>query len=179
MDALDGSSKVLAQTAGAVHVVAAAAQLATGPVIALAITAAAEATVAAIASYAAVGSLRGVSLETRRHALGYVIARLEDEKLCDPLLGHAWRLAVGAHRSEFRVRWARGAARVVAGSAVARIVRKRTLKRTLGGFLKMAALADLLRGPARARSAHRFVLRARHHARAFAETTAMRAEAVP
>jgi hypothetical protein len=154
--------------AGAVRTVASVAQIATGPALGVAIAAVSEAAIAAIASYAAVDSLGDAHSARRSHALAYVIARLEDEELCDPLLADAWRFAVGARDPVLRVDSATTAVRAAAGVAVRRAVRKNAL----GKVLKLTVVADLARAPQRAREAHRLVARARHHARAFAEANA-------
>jgi hypothetical protein len=158
--------------AGAVRALAAATQLATGPGTALAIAAVSGASIAAIASYAAVRALGDAPSEQRRHALAYVIARVEDEELCDPLLAETWRFAIGARPRAFRTELTGTAVRMAAGAALTRGARKSALAK----ISKVAMLVDLVRAPERARKAHRLVARARHHARAFAASIAARAE---
>lgn len=155
--------------AGAVRTVASAAQLATGPVVGLVIGAVSDAAIAAIASHAAVCAIGDAPPEERARALACVIARIEEERLCDPLLASAWRLAIGARRGAFRAEWAVGAVCVAAGAAVARAVRK---KKTFAKFLRVATVVEIAHVAERVRRAHQLVARARHHARAFADGTA-------
>jgi hypothetical protein len=155
-------------TAGAVRAVAAAAQIATGPAAALAIAAASEATVAAVASYVAVRALGDTPAHRRRHALAYVVARVEREELCSPLLADAWLFAIGATRPAARRAWVTSAARLAAGAAASRAVRKLAFAK----LLKVVSIAEVVRMPERARKARELVGRARHHARVFAETAA-------
>jgi hypothetical protein len=157
-------------TAGVVRTFASAAQIATGPAAALAIAAASEAAVHALASWAALESLGEADEEERRRALAFVIARIEDEALCDPMTADVWRFAVGAHDGALRSESMGGAARVVAGAAVAGVVRKKTLAK----LLKFGSVIDLVHAPGRARRAHRLVARARHHARVFADACRVR-----
>jgi hypothetical protein len=149
--------------AGAVRSVASAAQLATGPVAAIAIEALSDAAIAAIASHTAVRALGDAPSEERSRALACVIARIEEERLCDPLLAHAWRFAVGARRGASRAEWAVLVVRVAAGAAVARVARKKALRR----LFRVATVVEIARVPHRARRAHQLVARARHHARAY------------
>jgi hypothetical protein len=149
--------------AGAVRTVASTAQLATGPVVAIAIEALSEAAIAAIASHTAIRVLGDAPPEERSRALASVIARIEEERLCHPVLAHAWRWAVGARRGAYRAEWAVVAVRVVAGAAVAHVTRKRAFAKVF----RFATIAEIVRVPHRARRAHRLVARARHHAHAY------------
>jgi hypothetical protein len=155
-------------TAGVLRTVASAAQLVTGPWVGLAIAAVSEAGIAAIASHAAVSAMGDdAPPQRRKEALAYVIAQVEYEELCEPLVAHAWRFAAGiasgARRDAFPAEWARPAAGAVAGAAVARALRKNAV----GRVLRIALLADLVRVGARARNARHLIARARHHAIAY------------
>jgi hypothetical protein len=158
--------------AGAVQTVASAVEAASGPAAALAITAASGAAVAGIASYASVRELGDGFSRERRHVLAYVIGCVEEEELCDPWLAHLWRLAVGAGRVQLPAEWTSTAVRIAAGAALASTLGKRAPKKVL----RVGATLDIVRVAERARKAHRLVMRARHHARAFADSTRARSD---
>jgi hypothetical protein len=159
-------------TAGAVQTVASAAQVAMGPVAALAVAAASGATLAGIASYAVLREVGAGPREDRRRALAHVIGCVEAEALCNPLLADAWRFAIGAGRGKPSAEWAGAAARVAAAAALARTIRRHAPKRVL----RVAATFELVLIAERAKKAHRLVARAGHHARLFAGSTRLRGD---